>query len=290
MRSAWLVSLFAACMTVGAQGPAPAKDNIDSSLEHARLFNDVPGFTAPILRPLTITPNPENRCDGERQKGEVQFSFIVDGAGRPRNIIFERALGNDVDFAALRVMEVDSFKPAELIGAAVAAIGALEMRLEVCVEVRNDQSGQKSATLRLLGQPNQVYDERFRSKDVVADGQHVVALATDADSTQAPILIEGKVAGVTPPKVIHAVEAQFTDYARTNHLQGAGLFRLVVDEHGLPHDIAFDPSVTPKGPLDPSLVQQAILAIRQYRFKPAVKDGLPIPARVSIEVDFVLGD
>jgi hypothetical protein len=291
LRKTCLISVITACWaTMRAQQPATAAVGIDAGPppERVKLFNDVQGFTPPILIPLTITPAPENHCDGAEQSGSAKLSFIVDPSGHARNIVFEQAIGNAADYTALRILEMDQFKPGELGGAAVASFGAIEMHLEVCVETKKDQSGHESVTLRLRAQPSQVYDLRFRPNSPIADGQHEVALAPTT-SLKAPVLPVKPGSAATPPKPIHTVEAEFSDYARQHNLQGTGLFRLTVDEHGLPHDIVYEPSLSSTGLLDPSLVQQAILAVRQYRFKPAMKDGIPVPVRIVIEVDFRQG-
>jgi TonB family protein len=40
--------------------------------------------------------------------------------------------------------------------------------------------------------------------------------------------------------------------------------------------------------LDPDLDQSAVAAVSQWRFKPATRDGQPIPMRVSIDLEFKL--
>lgn len=243
---------------------------------------------APILVPVNITPAPESKCDGVKQSGTVRFSFVVDQEGRARNIIFEQALGNDVDYTALRVMELDHFKPGTLNGDPVASFGAVEMQLAICVELKKDKSKLKSISLRLRAQPVQKYDDQFRPKGVVGDGQREIPLTQISDPLQFPTHLEKIGEGVSAPKVIHSAEAEFSDYARANHLQGTGVFSLVVDEHGFPHNMQFEPPKDHTKPLDPSLVQQGLLALRQYRFKPAMKDGMPVPVNASVEIDFRL--
>jgi TonB family protein len=34
------------------------------------------------------------------------------------------------------------------------------------------------------------------------------------------------------------------------------------------------------------LDEQALLAIKQYRFKPSLKDGVPVPVQITIESNF----
>lgn len=88
---------------------------------------------------------------------------------------------------------------------------------------------------------------------------------------------------VSAPEVLHAVEARFSDYARQNRICGTNLIRLTVDADGNPQDLHVIKS------LEPSLDAQAIQAVSQYRFRPAMKDGTtPVPVEITIEIDFRL--
>ena len=291
IRAACLIlAVFIGCATINSQQTSTIGTETAAPAERVKLFNDVSGFTPPTFIPLTIDPDPKKNCDGMRQNGHAKLSFVVDQNGRARNVIFEQAIGNDADYLALRILEQDRFNPGELNGASVASLGAMDIRLEICGEIRKDQAGRKSVTLRLRTQPNQVFDDRFRSPTLVADGRHEVPLPAPDDPTQTPIDMKSAVGSVTFPKLIHTAEAEFSDYARANHLQGTGVFSVTVDQHGLPHDIQLEQAEDSAQPLDPSLVQQALIALRQYRFKPATKNGLPVAVRISIEVDFHLAN
>jgi TonB family protein len=88
---------------------------------------------------------------------------------------------------------------------------------------------------------------------------------------------------VSAPEVIHSVEAEFSDYARRNRICGVNLIRLTVDANGNPHDLRVIKS------LEPSLDAEAMEAVSQYRFRPAMKDGTtPVPVQITIEIDFRL--
>jgi TonB family protein len=57
---------------------------------------------------------------------------------------------------------------------------------------------------------------------------------------------------------------------------------LIVDQRALVRDVHVTQS------LDKRLDQNAIDAVKQWKFKPALKDGKPIAVRTSVEVDFRL--
>jgi periplasmic protein TonB len=88
--------------------------------------------------------------------------------------------------------------------------------------------------------------------------------------------------GVSAPQVIHAVDPEFTDEARRAKIQGVVSIQVIVDTHGNPQNIQVI------RPLGMGLDQKAIDAVRQYKFRPAMFQGHPVPVRVVIDVNFHL--
>ncbi len=86
--------------------------------------------------------------------------------------------------------------------------------------------------------------------------------------------------GVTAPVVIHKVEPEFTDQARRVKFQGVASVGLIVDAQGNPEGVHV------VHPLGMGLDQKAVEAVRQYKFKPAMFKGHPVPVQMVIEVDF----
>ena len=88
--------------------------------------------------------------------------------------------------------------------------------------------------------------------------------------------------GVAAPQVIHSVEPQFSDAARNAKYQGTVSIQLIVDPQGNPQDIHVIRH------LGMGLDAKAIEAIRQYKFKPAMYQGHPVPVQMVIDVAFHL--
>ena len=89
--------------------------------------------------------------------------------------------------------------------------------------------------------------------------------------------------GVSAPVPLNTVDPQFSDEARRAKYQGVCLISMIVDVHGLPQDVRV------VRPLGMGLDQKALEAVRQYRFKPAMKDGkTPVPVMITVEVNFRL--
>jgi periplasmic protein TonB len=99
--------------------------------------------------------------------------------------------------------------------------------------------------------------------------------------TDGMVYLPGNV-GVTAPIPINTPEAEFSDEARQQKYQGICLVALIVDAHGYPQNV----HVVQR--LGMGLDEKALEAIRKYRFKPAMKDGKPVLAAMTIEVDFRL--
>ncbi len=88
---------------------------------------------------------------------------------------------------------------------------------------------------------------------------------------------------ISEPRVIFEPEAQFSDEARRNKYQGVVLVTLIVDAQGNPQNV----HVT--RPLGEGLDEEAVIAVRKYKFKPALKGGkTPVPVIMSVEVNFQL--
>ena len=94
-----------------------------------------------------------------------------------------------------------------------------------------------------------------------------------------------------PPRVLHFAEAEFTKQAlkaaKRNKLNGSNhaisFISLVVDTNGVPQELCV------YRPAGFGLDEQAANAVSQYRFEPATKsDGSPVPARITVEVNFRL--
>jgi len=88
--------------------------------------------------------------------------------------------------------------------------------------------------------------------------------------------------GVSAPKEIYAPEPEYSEEARKVKHMGTVVLQLVVGSDGNPRDIRVVRT------LGLGLDEKAIEAVKKWRFEPAKKDGKPVAALVSVEVDFHL--
>ena len=88
--------------------------------------------------------------------------------------------------------------------------------------------------------------------------------------------------GVSAPEVIHSVQPQFTAEARSQNFQGVVSVQLIVDSQGFPQDVRVVRH------LGKGLDEEAVVAVKQYRFRPANYQGHSVSVQMVIDVDFRL--
>jgi len=89
--------------------------------------------------------------------------------------------------------------------------------------------------------------------------------------------------GVSPPQMVHQVQPQYTAEVRTNRIQGRVILQAEVWPDGLPHNIEILKSIG-----DAGLDQNAIVALRQWRFAAGAKEGQPVKVRIAVALSFRL--
>jgi len=92
---------------------------------------------------------------------------------------------------------------------------------------------------------------------------------------------QAKVGGdVTPPIVLKSVDPQYSDAAKYLKYSGAVLMELDIEKDGTPSHVSILQA------LGAGLDEQAVTAIRQYRFTPATRAGEPVVVYLSLGVNF----
>jgi TonB family protein len=281
MRTLWMKALLLALATSFAAAQqqtdsltptAPA----DAQPERVKVYAVGPGVTAPELLPLDLPPFGTDKC-GQHVDGTVELSLLVDTAGRARNVMFLHPLGTDLDRFALRIAGEDRFKPGTRDGAAVVVGQSLEVSIKACMRETEDSTGAKTYLLHLIAQPEQKLGDhpRVPKEAVLAP---LTAAPPDPLSKDFPHYHLG--GGVTPPVPLNNVEAELSDDARHAHYSGQCLISVIVDANGMPQNVRI------VRPLDHGLSERALESVKKYRFKPAMKDGEPVPFVIVVEVNF----
>jgi TonB family protein len=84
------------------------------------------------------------------------------------------------------------------------------------------------------------------------------------------------------PTLLSAPSPTYSEQARKAKIEGSVTLGLIVDERGNPTNFRVIDS------LGMGLDEEAIEAVKKWKFAPALKDGKPVPAKIFAEVDFHL--
>ena len=90
--------------------------------------------------------------------------------------------------------------------------------------------------------------------------------------------------GIVMPVVLREVKPDYTDEAKRERIQGTVEMGVVVKDDGTVGDVTVTRSLDAKYGLD----EQAVAAMKKWRFRPGTKDGKPVPVRVFVEMTFTL--
>jgi len=91
-------------------------------------------------------------------------------------------------------------------------------------------------------------------------------------------------AGITNPVPLVRPEPKYTSDAMRARIQGTVWVRCVVGLNGMCSDLAVERSLDSTFGLD----EEALKSVRLWRFRPGMRQGVPVPVEVIIEVGFTL--
>ena len=115
----------------------------------------------------------------------------------------------------------------------------------------------------------------------IGAGRMAVAIAPQDSGKNIKLIYKiGK--DVSAPKLIFEVQPEFPQSERKHKekFEGTCLLNLIVDESGTPQEVHITRS------LSPDFDANAIKAVEQYRFSPAMREGKPVAVSLNIEVNF----
>jgi TonB family protein len=244
-----LLAFLAVPATMGQQaGPSASTPQVANYPFSTIVRLDDAGVTAPELVPATLKTDQVPHC--RKWDGTVLLSVVIDPSGQAREIYFLRPTGNDLDKEALEIAAHDRFKPGSLNGAPVAVGLALQVKMEFCVEPVTADANMGNFSAKLRSQPEQT----------------IRPLSKDHDSS-VPVLGLKPNKGVMPPVPLNDLEP----------LNGNAecVVSVLIDEHGMPEDLKIVKSVNAE------FDRAALTAVSHERYKPAIKDGVPIAVRIE---------
>jgi len=161
-------------------------------------------------------------------------------------------------------------------------------KLSISIEASGADAAEVDKTLREILWSGSI-QQRFLSEWHPAID---VKMDCDAIKKQKPDQVVGTLRGTpvfacsgkdfTPPKVVSDPEPSYTEASRKKHVQGRVLLKTVINEDGVPEIIGFQSGI------DEGLSENAVKALSEWRFTPANKNGQPVPALISVDINFHL--
>lgn len=88
----------------------------------------------------------------------------------------------------------------------------------------------------------------------------------------------------TMPVVLSEVKPDYTPEAKKQGIQGIVELSVVVGDDGTVGEVKVTRSLDDKYGLD----EQAVIAMKKWRFRPGTKDGKPVAVQVTVEMSFKL--
>lgn len=225
----------------------------------SRVYKPGEGVVAPVVV-KEVKPQYTPDAMRARVQGVVTLECVVRPDGSVGEARVTKALNPGLDEEAIKAVRQWRFKPGLKDGKAVPVRITLEMTF----------------TLRDTPAAGGATKPPSFSVPPVAPGD------TGAKSQPEAPLVYKPGQGVTAPVLLKEVKPRYTVEAKAAKIQGTVLLECVVQPDGTIGNV----EVTK--PLDDGLDEEAIRAVRQWRFEPGKKDGKPVPVRITLEMTFTL--
>jgi TonB family protein len=253
--------------------PVDSAPRAEASASQA-VFHAGPGIIAPKLIPPRTPVEKIHHCD--KLDGKPVIALVVDANGNPSRFLVTQPAEGNLNEAALSLVAEDRFKPGMQNGLPVAVAIDIEVELKTCSRYAPDGSG----ALILASLRQKPIQKLTVSPPPSPEMTKVLAEPSGGTPSVGSATGSQPMAHTIAPIPLNAVGAKYTDAARKAKITGSCLIGIVVDSSGMPQH----PQIL-KG-LDPGLDQEAIKAVMQYRFKPATRDGQPVPVHLTIQISF----
>ena len=89
-------------------------------------------------------------------------------------------------------------------------------------------------------------------------------------------------AGVSPPRAVYSPDPPYPEAARKEHFMGTVVLHVIVGPDGRTSNVRVARS------LRQDMDENAIQTVQQWRFQPAMKDGVPVSVEVNVEINYHL--
>jgi len=209
----------------------------------------VVSIPAPIFQ-----PNPQFSKAARHKKisGACLIGATVDAFGVPQNVKVVSSLEPSLDKNAIETIKTWRFNPA-------LQDGSVPVPFEITIAVTFWRQ-----------------EKMFLSFTTIVPRPSSVVISTSTLSSATSI---------SPPVLLNANEVlpEYSPYGQLARITGLCFVAFIVDTDGVPQNVRVVKS------LESSMDENAVTAVSELRFKPALKDGtIPVPAEVIMPINFKL--
>ena len=178
-------------------------------------------------------------------------------------------LKEDVNRARFSSLGISSTSP-------TAQLRALEGQERISKKAEEIAATSLASSKRLLN----IAEAIKNGTDIPAADSSNQPIGLSSEPTRDPKAAEGG-DKITPPTILSKVDPQYPDVARSARIQGMVVLEVLVKRDGTVDVL----SVISGSPL---LKENAIQAVKQWRYTPGMQNGTPVDVRLSVSVDFNL--
>jgi TonB family protein len=226
------------------------------------------GLTAPVLLPPALTVSTPKHCDG--LDGIVKLSATIDPAGLPHELQVLDASDRRLIRFATELVEEQRFKPGTIDGSPTAVAIELTVGLHTCARPEKHPVGDNFYQFTLRAHPLIALSVKSLP---VAHGI-IPAARPEADRAEQ---VGGKI-GAPIPTVLTDPQIPISGKLPK---RGLCLLGVTIDANGVPQDTHVFRS------LDPELDSNVIETVKNWRFKPALRDGsAPVAVEGTVAATF----
>jgi TonB family protein len=235
--------------------------------------------SSPVLADVTVQVSPQEADARLDRKVEPEYPARALNAGIQGDVVLKVLIGRNGKVKDIKVASGDPV----LANAAVSAVK--HWRYEPWASGGNNPETETTVTLHFVlakspmtcpGQEPGLYSF---ATDTRTDRSTRDIAAAKIPSTTTVFKVGGN---VKPPRALYAPDPEYSESARVHKRQGLGVLRIIVTPQG---KVA---RVNVERVIGFGLDQNAILAVCQWRFQPALQDGEPVPVEINVEVSFRL--
>jgi TonB family protein len=310
-RPLYLIALNVTLVCLFADGLAQTSTNAGSKIGDTGGIEKIGGR---VSAPRAVyAPDPDYSAEALdlKYEGFCVLSVVVDSNGRPRDIKIVQELGHGLDEKAVDAVKEWKFEPAMKDGKPVA----VQMYVQVQFH-RNElfDSRPQQQLAKHVAQLNKIspYTPEQLARLRANCAPFMNSTIKELESLQVPLphecveLLESMrsmrqeegpyIAAqlvricaknspqpcATPPRAVFAPDPEYSQEARDAHCEGTSVLWMIIGTDGRAHNIK-----VARG-LGHGLDENAIEAVKLWRFEPAISQGNTVAVQINLEVTFRL--